>query len=206
MKSLFYLCIMCIPLFGGYAQTGNDNYIRGADISTAPQIINAGGTWKLNGVPEDVLDIFKNNGANYVRLRIWYNPQGGYCGLDSTLAFALKVKAKGFKFLLDFHYSDTWADPSHQTKPAAWNNLAFLVLKDSVYAYTKRVITALKNQNTIPDMVQVGNEITNGMLWPDGKISSSGWANFATLLKAGDSGCKRCRRYDKNNDSYRPRW
>ena len=190
MKSLFYLCIVCIPLFAGYAQTGNDNYIRGADISTAPQIINAGGTWKVNGVPEDVLDIFKSNGANYVRLRLWYNPTGGYCGLDSTLSFAVKVKAKGFKFLLDIHYSDTWADPGHQTKPAAWNTLSFSVLKDTVYAYTKRVITALKNQNTIPDMVQVGNEITNGMLWPDGKISSAGWSNFTALLKAGIQGVK----------------
>ena len=190
MKIIFYLCIVCIPFLSGYAQTGNNNYIRGADISTTPQIINAGGTWKVNNVSQNVLDILKNNGANYVRLRLWYNPADGYCGLDSTLAFAVNVKAKGFKFLLDFHYSDTWADPSQQAKPAAWNSLSGSVLIDSVYSYTKRVITALKNQNTIPDMVQVGNEITNGMLWPDGNISSAGWTNFTTLLKAGIKGVK----------------
>jgi arabinogalactan endo-1,4-beta-galactosidase len=191
MKFLFFLCIVCISVFSGYAQTGNDNYIRGVDISSAPQIINAGGGWKLNSVPGDVLDIFKTNGANYVRLRLWYSPSNGYCGLDSTLAFAVKVKAKGFRFLLDIHYSDTWADPGHQIKPAAWNSLPFSSLNDSVYAYTKRVILALKNQNTLPDMVQVGNEITGGMLWPEGKISSAnGWSNFTTLLKSGIQGVR----------------
>ena len=190
MKFLFYLCIVCIPLISGYAQTGNDKYIRGVDISSAPQITNAGGGWKLNGIPGDVLDIFKTNGANYVRLRLWYSPSNGYCGLDSTLAFALKVKAKGFRLLLDIHYSDTWADPGHQTKPAAWSSLPFSSLNDSVYAYTKRVILALKNQNTLPDMVQVGNEITGGMLWPEGKISTGGWANFTTLLKSGIQGVR----------------
>lgn len=190
MKFKFYLCIVCIPFLSGYAQSGNDSYIRGIDISSAPQIINAGGVWKLNGVPGDVLDIFKINGANYVRLRLWYAPTNGYCGLDSTLAFALKVKAKGFRFLLDLHYSDSWADPGQQTKPAAWSSLSFASMNDSVYAYTKRVMLALKNQNTLPDMVQVGNEITGGILWPEGKISTNGWGNFTTLLKSGIKGVR----------------
>lgn len=173
-------------------QADTSSFIRGIDISTAQQIENAGGVWKVNSAAEDVLDIFKENGVNYVRLRLWHTPAGGYCGLDSTLKFARLIKAKGFKFLLDIHYSDTWADPGHQTKPAAWDTLSFPILEDSVYLYTKDVITALKNQNALPDMVQIGNEITGGMLWPDGKNygSSGSWTNFASLVKKGIQGVR----------------
>ncbi|MFA6597959.1 MAG: glycosyl hydrolase 53 family protein [Ignavibacteriaceae bacterium] len=189
MKIYFVLFFLLLFTLSASSQS-SDNFIRGVDISTTPQIINAGGVWKSNNVPQDVLDIFKSNGANYVRLRLWHSPSNGYCGLDSTLAFAKLVKAKGFKFLLDIHYSDTWADPGKQAKPAAWNGLLFNTLVDSVRSYTKRVIKALKDQNTLPDMVQVGNEITPGMLFPEGKISTSGWGNFTTLLKAGIQGVK----------------
>ncbi|OIO18129.1 MAG: hypothetical protein AUJ54_08795 [Ignavibacteria bacterium CG1_02_37_35] len=190
MKKIFSLWISILLTITSFPQISSDNFIRGVDISTTPQIKNAGGVWKQNNVVDDVLDIFKNNGANYVRLRLWHTPTNKYCGLDSTLAFAKEIKAKGFKFLLDIHYSDWWADPGQQTKPAAWNGLSFAVLTDSVRSYTKRVIQALKDQNTLPDMVQVGNEITGGMLWPDGKISVGGWGNFTTLLKAGIQGVK----------------
>jgi len=166
MKKIFSLWISILLTITSFPQISSDNFIRGVDISTTPQIKNAGGVWKQNNVVDDVLDIFKNNGANYVRLRLWHTPTNKYCGLDSTLAFAKEIKAKGFKFLLDIHYSDWWADPGQQTKPAAWNGLSFAVLTDSVRSYTKRVIQALKDQNTLPDMVQVGNEITGGMLWP----------------------------------------
>ncbi len=189
-KIALSLCIALVLSFSAFSQSGTDNFIRGIDISTAQQISNAGGVWKSNNVPGNVLDIFKNSGANYVRLRLWYSPSNKYCGLDSTIAFAKNVKAKGFKFLLDIHYSDTWADPGQQTKPAAWSSLSFATLTDSMRSYTKRVIAALKAQNALPDMVQVGNEITGGMLWPDGKISSGGWGNFTTLLKAGIQGVK----------------
>ncbi len=184
------MCATFLLTFTLFPQISTDNFISGVDISTTPQIKNAGGVWKQNNVPGDVLDIFKSNGANYVRLRLWHTPTDGYCGLDSTLAFAKNVKTKGLKFLLDIHYSDWWADPGQQTKPAAWKNLSFTLLTDSVRQYTKRVIKALKDQNTLPDMVQVGNEITPGMLWPDGKISIGGWGNFTTLLKAGIQGVK----------------
>ncbi len=190
MKKLISLCLVFLLSLVVFPQTTPDSFIRGVDISTTPQIKNAGGVWKQNNVSGDVLDIFKSNGANYVRLRLWHTPTGGYCGLDSTLAFAKNVKAKGLKFLLDIHYSDWWADPGQQTKPAAWKNLSFAILTDSVRSYTRRVINALKNQNTLPDMVQVGNEINSGMLWPDGKISVGGWGNFTTLLKAGIQGVK----------------
>ncbi len=192
MKRIIFLCIIILSSIAGYAQSGNDIQIRGADLSSAPQIEDAGGQFKDSSKVKDVLEIFKEYGANYVRLRLWYAPAGGYCGLTKTLAFAKRIKAKGLKLLLDFHYSDTWADPGHQTKPAAWANLPYNILEDSVYQYTKDVITAFKDQGTLPDMVQIGNEITNGMLWPDGRNSGSAnaWTNFADLVKAGIKGVK----------------
>ena len=183
-KSLLVAVIILFN-FVNPGQTQNP-LIRGADISFVPQIENSGGIWKMNNNPDNVLDIFKQSGANYIRLRLWHSPSGGYFGLDSTAEFAEKIKALGFKFLLDIHYSDTWADPGHQTKPAAWTNIPLNYLEDSVYSYTKNVILFLKNKNAEPDMVQIGNEITNGFLWPDGAVKdSSGWINFAALLKTG---------------------
>jgi arabinogalactan endo-1,4-beta-galactosidase len=108
---------------------------------------------------------------------------------------AERIKDLYLKFLLDFHYSDTWADPGHQIKPVSWQNLNFQILKDSVYQYTRNVITALKNQNTIPDMVQIGNEITCGMLWDDGRVcgqynTPQQWTQLAELINEGIRGVK----------------
>jgi beta-galactosidase len=113
---------------------------------------------------------------NYVRLRIFndpardsgYSPKKGFCDLEHTKQMAKRVKAAGMKFLLDFHYSDYWADPGKQYKPMAWRNLSFVDLKKALFDYTKKVIQELKDQGTTPDMVQVGNEINHGMVWPEG--------------------------------------
>ena len=191
-KFLFFILILSPFLL--LAQSSSGYFIRGVDLSFTPQIEDLCGKYTLNGVQKDVLDIFKENGANYVRLRLWHTPANGYCGLASTLAYAARVKAKGFRLLIDFHYSDWWADPGKQNKPAAWATLSFADLKDSVYAYTRNVIEALKNQNTLPDMVQIGNEITGGMLWPDGKIPTSNptlaWQQFGELVKEGVQGAR----------------
>ncbi len=112
----------------------------------------------------------------------------GYCGLEQTKKMAARIKAANMKFLLDFHYSDFWADPGKQFKPAAWKNLSFPDLTKAVHDYTRDVITALKQQGTLPDMVQIGNEINHGMLWPDGNFEHPD--NLATLLKAGVAGVK----------------
>ena len=189
MRRIALIIFLLASFSSIYSQS--DSFIRGADLSFAQQIEDLGGVYKVNGVAENVLDIFKENGVNYVRLRLWHTPADGYCGLQKTLAFAKRIKQKGLKFLLDFHYSDSWADPGKQTKPAVWTNLSFEVLKDSVYNYTRNVITLLKNQNTLPDMVQIGNEIIQGMLWPDGKVNgSSGWNSLGELLKKGIQGVK----------------
>jgi arabinogalactan endo-1,4-beta-galactosidase len=189
------LLIAFLSPFPLSVQSSTDSFIRGVDISFTPQIEDLGGKYTLNGVEKDVLDIFKENGANYVRLRLWHTPTDGYCGLAQTLAYAARVKAKGFKFLLDFHYSDWWADPGKQNKPAAWVGISFVALKESVYTYTRNVIAAMKDQNTLPDMVQIGNEITSGMLWNDGRVGGGydtpqQWANLGDLVKEGIRGAR----------------
>jgi beta-galactosidase len=152
----------------------------GADISFLPELEARGVKFSDKGNQKDVLEILKDHGFNYIRLRIFkdpqkdsgYSPGKGFCDLTHTMEMAKRVKAAGLKFLLDFHYSDYWADPGKQYKPKAWEGKNFQQLQDSVYQYTKEVMTALKNQGTSPDMVQVGNEINHGMLWPEGHIRS----------------------------------
>ncbi|HLA59324.1 MAG TPA: glycosyl hydrolase 53 family protein, partial [Puia sp.] len=111
-----------------------------------------------------------------------------FCNLEHTKQMAKRVKAAGMKLLLDFHYSDYWADPGKQYKPAAWRNLSFDELKKALYDYTKKVIRELKDQGTAPDMVQVGNEINHGIVWPEGSISNVD--SMSQLIAAGIAGVK----------------
>jgi len=168
-------------------------FIKGVDLSALLEIEEHGGIFKENGIPKGALQIFKDHGINFIRLRLWHTPANGYDNLDRTLLMASRIKTLGLKFLLDLHYSDTWADPGQQTKPAAWGNLSFQALKDSVFQYTHNVITAFKNQNTLPDMVQIGNEITCGMLWNDGRVcdqfnTPQQWVQLVELINEGISG------------------
>ena len=167
-------------------------FIKGADVSFLQQIEDNGGIFRVNGTAEDPLQILKDHNINFIRLRLWNNPPEGYNNLSKILLMAKRIKQLNLKLLLDFHYSDSWADPSKQNKPAAWVTLDSISLSDSIYSFTKNVLTALKNQNTFPDMIQVGNEITNGFLWNTGRVGSSfdtpsQWNNFASLLKKGIS-------------------
>ena len=163
----------------------------GADISFLPQLESRGLKFYDNGKQGDALDILKSHGFNYIRLRIFVNPENengyapnkGFCGLDSTLIMARRVKEAGLNLLLDFHYSDTWADPQKQYKPKAWEGLEFDDLTMALKDYTKSVLSALKDQGTMPEMVQIGNEINHGIVWPEGHIANLD--NLATLLKAG---------------------
>lgn len=168
------------------------DFIKGADISYLPQLEDSGAVFKENEVPRDFLQILKSHGVNYIRLRIWLNPPDGYNNLEHVEKMALRLKTLGFGFLLDFHYSDTWADPGKQYKPALWKNLSFQDLQYSLRYYTKYVIQELKKQNTLPDIVQIGNEVTNGFLWDDGKIdgSTAQWEKFSTLVKEAIAGVR----------------
>ena len=168
----------------------------GADISFLPQLEDRGMKFSDNGVEKDAVQILKDHGFNYVRLRIFndpardsgYSPKKGFCNLDYTKQMAKRVKNAGMKLLLDFHYSDYWADPGKQFKPAAWKGLSFDELKKALYDYTKNVIQELKNQNTLPDMVQIGNEINHGIVWPEGNVSNLD--SLAQLVNAGIAAVK----------------
>ena len=158
--------------------------IRGADISSLKKSEDCGGVYRdENGVKGDALQILKEHGVNYLRLKVWVNPADGYNNLDRVLYMARRIQNHGLKLLIDFHYSDAWADPGKQNKPAAWNDYAFTELVQAVYDHTYQVCAALQQQDTPADMVQVGNELNNGLLWPEGK--SPQWDNLADLLKRG---------------------
>ena len=132
----------------------------------------------------DLFALMKSLGFNSIRLRAWVNPTAGWCNTADVLAKAIRAKNAGMKLLIDFHYSDTWADPGDQTVPAAWASLDFATLQTTMYSYTAGVMDTLKNHGITPDWVQVGNETDNGMLWPQGNATSS-MANFAALVEQG---------------------
>jgi arabinogalactan endo-1,4-beta-galactosidase len=151
---------------------------KSADLSFLPMIENDGVTfYNREGQAEDMLTILKNAGMNAVRIRIWHSPADGISGFQEVKAFSERVKAHGLKVWLTVHYSDTWADPGNQQPPLAWQNLTINVLKDSVYAYTSRIMTEIS-----PDFIQIGNEINGGMMWPLG--SSSNMENLKGLLES----------------------
>jgi len=164
------------------------SFLRGGDVSEIPEVEAAGGRYSANGKATDPFELMRDAGWNFVRFRIWNAPTAGFCDKAHTLALAKRAEAAGMKISLDFHYSDWWADPGKQPKPAAWKGLGFEELKKALYDYTKDVIDAMNAQGTPPYMVQVGNEITSGMVWPDGKLDGNkpeNWAKLADLLNAG---------------------
>jgi arabinogalactan endo-1,4-beta-galactosidase len=165
--------------------------IRGVDVSTLQRAEDLDAKYyDENGRLGDPLRILRSHGVNYVRLRVWVNPANGYNNKDKVVQFAPQVKTHGMRLLIDLHYSDTWADPGHQTKPAAWTNDSFSQLLTDVYNYTYDVCNSLKAAHVTPDMIQLGNEINGGMLWPDGRWDQ--WDNLAALLKQGYNAVKAC--------------
>ena len=166
---------------------------RGADLSFEAQEEAAGAHFTDDGVRGSALSILNRHGLNYVRLRLWVNPPPGYSNLASDLRMAKRIEAAGDKLYLDIHYSDFWADPQHQDIPAAWQGHDLMQLSQTVQSYTQQVISAFAAQHTPVDMVSIGNEIRNGMLWPVGQVdwtANTGWDNLATLLKAGVAGAR----------------
>ncbi len=159
----------------------------GADVSFLPQAEAAGKVFRDEGAPHPALEILRHHGYNWVRLRLFNHPATLPNDLSYTLAEAKKAKALGFGLLLDLHYSDDWADPAHQLTPVAWQKLSHPQLVEAVYSFTHDTIAQFRDAGVMPDIVQVGNEITSGMLWPDGKLPEN-WNNFTDLLKAGVRG------------------
>lgn len=180
-------------MLGMWQPAHAQQYAIGADVSFLGKCEQDGVVFKENGQPRDVLAILHEHHYNWVRLRLFHDPAANPTRLPNdlnyTLALARRAKEQGFRILLDFHYSDTWADPGKQFTPQSWSGMSHRQLRRQVYRYTRDTIAAFREQGLMPDMVQIGNEVTHGVLWPDGKLPGH-WDHFADLIKAGIRGVK----------------
>ena len=183
-----YLAVLILSISTFCFGQRDSKFAKGADISWTPQMEATGYEfYNEKGEKDDVLKILKSKGMDAIRLRVFVNPNddkgSGHCSKEETVAFAKRLKSLGFRIMIDFHYSDSWADPAKQYKPKAWENLNFEDLKKAVYNHTYDVLLALKKEKITPEWVQVGNEIPNGILWPDGH--SKNFKNLGELLNKG---------------------
>jgi arabinogalactan endo-1,4-beta-galactosidase len=188
--------------FLAWVSSAQNNFIAGADLSLLAYFETNGIVYKDNGQAGDAIEILKSHGINCIRLRLFTSdpaevradPYDYINNLAYTIPLAVRVKNAGLRLMLDFHYSDTWADPGHQATPAAWTNLTFPELVQEMRDYNSNCIAAFKAAGAMPDYVQVGNEITGGMLWPYGRLSGRNqakqWSQFGQLMKAAVEGIK----------------
>jgi len=183
------------------------DFIKGADVSIMPELERNGTKFYDNGIEQDGLTILKNHGVNWIRVRIWNNPYvvgpegvgGGNTDEAKAIEMAKRAKALGMKVLVDFHYSDFWVDPGQQKKPDAWKNDSSDKLVDDVYAYTAKVMQDFNAQGVTPDMVQVGNELNNGMLWPEAQLTEDNPNGYKFLAKLLNAGLQAVHDNDKDN-------
>ena len=168
-----------------------DSLIKGMDLSTLLEVEACGGRFSDHGVPGEAMAILKGYGMNLVRLRLWNDPfapdgrpyGAGVCDLAHTRALARRARELGVDWLLDFHYSDFWADPGKQYPPKAWQGLDAAGLERAVYEYTRSVLETLRAEGLLPAMVAVGNELSNGLLWPLGRTPR--FDHIARFVSAG---------------------
>ena len=175
----------------------------GGDISMMSANARNGVIYKDScGVSVDPYDLFSEQGWNMMRVRLFVDPgnapgahhdQGVCQDLEYVTDLCKTIRARGFEVMLDFHYSDTWADPAKQFTPKRWEGLAAQALADSIYRYTRHCLLVLKAAGVVPAMIQVGNEVTFGMDWPVGRVDpmeDANWDVFTSLLKAGARACR----------------
>jgi arabinogalactan endo-1,4-beta-galactosidase len=196
--------------------TAKSSFAKGADVGWLPQMEATGYKfYDTDGTEKDCLKLLKDRGMNTIRLRVWVNPSSdkasGHCSKEETVVMALRAQKMGMRIMIDFHYSDSWADPAKQFKPKAWENDTFSELLTHVYNHTFDVLSTLKKAGVTPEWVQVGNEIPGGMLWPEG--SSKNWSQLAQLLNKGyeatkvvDSKIKLIVHLDEGNNNAKFRW
>ena len=196
--------------------TAKNSFSKGADVGWLPQMEATGYKfYDTDGIEKDCLQLLKDRGMNTIRLRVWVNPNddkaSGHCSKEETVVMALRAQQMGMRIMIDFHYSDSWADPAKQFKPKAWENHTFSELMTDVYDHTFDVLTALKAVGVTPEWVQVGNEIPGGMLWPEG--STKNWSQLAQLLNKGyeatkaiDAKIKVIVHVDEGNNNEKFRW
>lgn len=175
-------------------------FILGADITITLEDEYWDATYTDGEVELPLEQILQNHGFNFIRIDTFVNPSapGGYAAekeqpfrsLEHTIVLAKRVKALGMGFLLDLHMSDTWTNPGAQTTPSAWQGMNIGQLETAVYSYVHGAVEQLAEEGVRPDMVQVGNEVTNGMLWELGRITNDNFTNFGRLLKAGIAGVR----------------
>ena len=187
----------------------------GADLSFLKQAEDRGVTFKDHGRAMPGLRLFQSHGYNWIRLRLFNHPTELPNDLDYTLGMAKAAKQQGYKFLLDFHYSDTWADPGKQILPQAWEGKSHAELVQAVFDFTRASIAAFHEAGALPDMVQIGNEVIQGMLWPDGRLPGN-WDHFADLVRAGVRGVEAGRgdepsprimiHIDRGGDAAKTKW
>lgn len=165
---------------------------KGADVSWLTEMEGDGVKfYNKEGKATECLALLRDLGVNSIRLRVWVNPDGGWCGKDDVVKKACRAQQLDFRLMIDFHYSDTWADPAHQTVPAAWKGYTFEQMKQAVANHTTEVLKALRDRGVSNvEWVQVGNETRDGMLWNDHDVSVTGRcsknaANFAAYVNAG---------------------
>lgn len=175
-------------------------FYKGMDLSFQSELETYNIQYKdSNGNPIDVLTYAASNGTNLIRLKLWHTPQDGWNSLAEVKAYAKRVKNNTMDFLLDVHYSDYWADPGKQTPPIAWQNMTNEQIRIAIYNYTKDVVQQLKAQNTLPKIIQIGNETDSGFLWNYGKVwngFSNNWDNYVVLI---NEAVKAIREVDTNN-------
>lgn len=176
-------------------------FYKGMDISSLLEVEACGGKFYDRGENKDLLDILQSYGTNAVRLRLWNDPYSedgepygaGTNDLTATIELAKRAKTHGMDVLLNLHYSDFWADPGKQRVPKAWRGMDAGQLEEAVYVFTKGTLSAMKEAGVTPDLIQVGNELTNGMLWPLGQMPD--YDNLARFISAGIRGVR-----DENPD------
>ena len=190
MKQLFSALLFLLSLTSSHAT----DFARGVDISWCTELEADGMKfYNLNGEETEIFLLMKQIGLNAIRLRIWVNPENGYgpwSDKADVLVKARRAQEQGLDLMIDFHYSDYFADPGKQTKPAAWDGLSFSEVKQAVAHHTTDILQALKDEGIEPKWVQVGNETTSGMVWPDGRIDwnlpeNQRWLNYVALSNAG---------------------
>jgi len=213
-KYNLFVSLMAILLI--LPQLSFAQFAKGADVSWLPQMEASGYIFRNDkGQKEDCLSILKKHGMNSIRLRTWVNPndnpQSGHCSKEETVAMAVRAKKLGMDVMIDFHYSDSWADPKQQVKPKAWEGLNFDQLKQALYDYTFDVMTSLKKAGVTPKWVQVGNETPSGMIYPEGHIDN--WPQLAQLINKGYDAIKAVSpeskvilHVDQGNNNERFRW
>lgn len=187
-------CIAHLMLVGALglptALLAGSPFAKGADVGWLTQMEASGvNFFNASGTQQDCLQILQGVGMNSIRLRVWVNPTGGWNGQADVVNKAVRAANLGFRIMIDFHYSDSWADPGQQTKPAAWSAHGISQLITDVSDHTTVVLNALKAAGVTPEWVQVGNETNDGMLWPEGRASTA-MANFASLVTSGRNAVK----------------